>query len=127
MIVDRDRQDFLRPLLADDVFVEDRLDLLGLRQLVVPRIPGVFQLLADNVVAEFDAFVADEDRRSRNQLANFVLALAAKRTVEELAVLVLAAGIIAHTGKASSTKNQSVTTSCVYNTRHLRVQSATSH
>jgi hypothetical protein len=38
----------------------------------------------DDVVAELDAFVADEHRRARNQLAHLVLALAAKRAVEQL-------------------------------------------
>jgi hypothetical protein len=76
----------------------------------VAGLANVFELFANDVVTELDALVADEDGGSCNKLANFVLALAAKRTIEEFAVLVLAAGFIAHTGNASLTKNQSVTT-----------------
>src|SRR5690606_10249684 len=101
VVVDGDGQDLLRPVLADDVLVQHRLDLVRLRQLAPPRLGRVLELFTDDVVAELDALVADEDRRPRDQLANFVLALAAKRTIEELAILVLAAGIIAHTGVAS--------------------------
>jgi hypothetical protein len=38
-------------------------------------------LLTDDVHAEFNAFVADENGRARNQLANLVLGLTAKGTV----------------------------------------------
>ena len=57
--------------------------------LVLPGLADVLELLTNDVVAELDALVADKDRRSRDQLADFVLGLAAKRTVEELSVLVL--------------------------------------
>src|SRR6185295_6495551 len=40
--------------------------------------------LANDVVAQFDALVADEHRRARNQLADLVLALAAERAVKQL-------------------------------------------
>ena len=127
MVVNRNRQYLFRPLLTDDIFVENRLDILGLRQLVVTDLVRILEFLTDDVIAEFDALVANEDGRARNQLANFVLALAAKRTIEEFAVLVLTAGVIAHAGYASSNKNQSLTTVCVYNTGTLSVQSAMSH
>ena len=39
-------------------------------------------LLADDVHAELDAFIADEDRRPGNELAHLVLALAAEGAVE---------------------------------------------
>jgi len=41
-------------------------------------------LLADDVVAKLDALVANEHRGAGDQLANFVLALAAERAVEKL-------------------------------------------
>jgi hypothetical protein len=69
----------------------------------VPGLARVFELFTDDVVTEFDALVANKYRRTRNQLADFVLAFAAKRTIEELAILVLTAGFIAHTVLASVT------------------------
>jgi hypothetical protein len=91
VVVDGDRQYFFRALLADDVLVEDSLDLVRLRELFAGLFRFLLELLANDVVAEFDALVADEDRRPRDQLANLVLALAAEGAIEELAVVVLAA------------------------------------
>src|SRR3546814_11641576 len=54
---------------------------------VLARGDAALDLFADDVVAQLDAFVADEDGRARNQLADLVLRLAAERTVEgDLAV-----------------------------------------
>jgi hypothetical protein len=47
----------------------------------------LLHFLADDVVAQVDALVADEDRRTRDQLAHLVLALAAERAVQQLAVV----------------------------------------
>ncbi len=129
MVVDGDRQHLLGALLADDVLVEDVLDFLRLGQLVVARIAGILELFANDVVTEFDAFVADEDRGARNQLADLVLRLATKGAIQEFAVLVLSARIIAHTLSASVSKKISLLrarsrTGCVYNMRSFEVQSA---
>ena len=66
---------------------------------------GSFSCISSRMisVAQIDTFITNEHGRPRNQLANLVLALAAKRTIEEFAVLVLTAGFIAHTGVASVT------------------------
>ena len=96
MVVDGHRENFLRGLLADDVFVEHRLDLVRLRQLVAAALGSLVELLADDVVAELDALVADEHRRAGDELAHLVLALAAERAIQQLAVVALAARIIAH-------------------------------
>ena len=48
------------------------------------------RVLSDDVHAEFDALVADEHSRARDELAHLVLALAAERTIES--VLGLSAG-----------------------------------
>ena len=103
VVVHRDRQHFLGLLLANHVLVENFLDFLRLGQLVVPGLAGVLKLFANNIVTELNAFVTDKDGWTRNQLADFMLALAAKRTIEEFAVLVLTAGIIAHVQVASVT------------------------
>ena len=41
-------------------------------------------LFLDDVVAEVDAFIANEHRRARNEFPHFMLAFAAKRTIKEL-------------------------------------------
>jgi hypothetical protein len=77
---------------------------MRLGQLVAAGFAGVFEFLANDVVTKLDALVADENRWARNQFAYFVLALAAKRTIEEFSVFILTAVLIAHAGSASVTK-----------------------
>src|SRR6266403_627989 len=64
MVVDGDRQNSLGPLLTDDVFVQDFLDFLRLRKLVARTLSALLELFPDDVVAQFDALVADEYRRA---------------------------------------------------------------
>ena len=64
VVVDGHGQHFLRTLLADHVLVENRLDILRLRQRVLAGIASILKLFADDVVTEFYAFVADEYRGS---------------------------------------------------------------
>jgi hypothetical protein len=47
-----------------------------------------------HVHAEFDAFIADEDGRPGNQLADFMLALSAERAIQR--VLVVARVCLTH-------------------------------
>ena len=82
-------------VLADHVLVEDGADLVRHRQIGLGALGAVLALglLADDVVAELDALVADEHRRAGDQLAHFVLALAAERAVQQL----FAAHFVRHT------------------------------
>src|SRR5690625_583630 len=98
MVVDRHRQDLLCPLLADDVLVEDFLDFLGAGQaLRSASLAGLLDFLADDVIAQVDALVADEDGRACDQLADFVLALATEGAVQQLAVVFAATlGVVTH-------------------------------
>ena len=48
---------------------------------LLARDPGL-GLFANDVVAKLDAFVADKDRGARDQLAHFVLRLAAEAAVQ---------------------------------------------
>src|SRR5580693_5383587 len=92
--MDRDRKHLLGVVLADDVVVEDLADLLRGRN-IVGRFPQEgLVLLADNVQAKLDAFVANEDGRPGDELAHLVLALAAERAVER--VLRITAADLAH-------------------------------
>src|ERR1700722_877920 len=99
--MNRDRKHLLGVVLADDVVVEDLADPLRGRN-IVARFPqqGLF-LLADNVQAKLDAFVANEYGRPGNELAHLVLALAAERAVER--VLRIAAANLAHSEPPSKT------------------------
>ena len=83
MIMHRNRQDFFRAFLANDVLIENPFDLGGFRNIGRGRqILIVVAFLGDNVVAKVDAFIADIDCRTGDQLAHFVLALAAERANE---------------------------------------------
>src|SRR6516164_1416020 len=84
MIVDGDREHLLGVVLADDVVVEDLADLFWGRDTVTRFRQRGRLLLTDYVHAQFDALVADEDRRSGNELTHLALALAAERAVERV-------------------------------------------
>src|SRR5271165_6591959 len=85
MVVDRNREDLLGQVLADDILVEDLPDLVRRRQLALvrPRRIGGGALLANDIVAELDALVADEHRRTGDKLPHLVLALAAEGAVKQ--------------------------------------------
>src|SRR6185295_14061625 len=85
VVVDRDREDLLRPLLPDDVLVEDRLDLAraGDAELGVLGLLPV-DLLGDDVVAETDALVADVDRGPSDELLHLLLRLSAEGAAQGL-------------------------------------------
>jgi len=68
VVVDRDGQDPLRILLADDVVVQELVDLFGLGQLVEAQLGGLVELLLDDLVAEIDALVADVDPGAGDEL-----------------------------------------------------------
>ena len=78
VVVDRHAERALGRLLADDVLLQDRVDLDRLRQVleVEGRAPG--QLLVDDLVAEIDALVADVDAGTGDQLLDLALRLPAE-------------------------------------------------
>src|ERR1700680_2935072 len=96
MVVYSDRQDAFGALLTDDIFIEDFLDFLRLGKLVAGALSALLQLFPDYVGAQLDAFVAHENARSGDELANLVLALSTKRAVQQLSVIMFAARIFAH-------------------------------
>src|SRR4029077_6115902 len=68
--------------LPDDIVIQD-LEYLGRRRNPFARFhERGFIFLADDLHAQFDAFIADEHRRARNELANLVLALSAEGAIE---------------------------------------------
>src|SRR5690606_11215266 len=79
------------------VLVQDLEDLLGLGQRAASALGLLLELLADDVVAQFNALIADEHAGARDQLAHLMLALSTERTVEDLAAVAgTALGVFAH-------------------------------
>ena len=94
VIMDRDREHLLGVVLADDVIVKNRANLFRGRDAVARFRQRELVVLADDVHAQIDALVANEDRRPGDEFAHLVLALAAERAVER--VLRIAAADLAH-------------------------------
>ncbi len=86
VIVDRDRQGSLGPLLPDHVLVQDRLDLIGGGDLGDGIRDVPLLVLRQDLVAQRNAFVADVDRRAGNELPDRILRLSAERAAEMFVV-----------------------------------------
>src|SRR5579863_4961857 len=84
VIMDRYRQHALGLRLADHIIVEDLANLSRRGDAVLAFDERGLALLADDVHAQFDAFVANEHRGTGDEFAHFVLALAAERAVERI-------------------------------------------
>ena len=95
VIMDGHREDALGVLLTDHVIVQHLADLARGRRSVGGLEAGGLRLLADDVHAEFDAFVADEHRGPGDQLAHLVLGLSAEAAIERV-FAVAGAGIVGH-------------------------------
>ena len=83
VVVDGDGELLLGPFLADDVLVEELLDFLRRRQRRAGAAVLEAVVVGDDVVADLDALVADEDGRAGNQLADVVLVLVAERAPQD--------------------------------------------
>jgi hypothetical protein len=85
VVVDGHGERALGSLLADDVLLEDVVDLPGLREVLQLEGRRSGQLLVDDLVAEIDALVADVDAGTGDELLDLPLRLAAE-AAEELLV-----------------------------------------
>src|SRR5271168_2295847 len=103
--MDCDRQHLLGMVLADDVVIENLADFPRRRNAVARLHQRGLVLLADDVRAQLDALVANEDGRPGNELAHLVLALAAERAIQR--VLRIAAANLAHSEPPSKTQPRS--------------------
>ena len=72
-------------VLADDVVVEELVDLRRLGQLVEADLGRLGEFLLDDVVAEVDALVADVDAGPGDELLDLLLRLAAEGALHEIA------------------------------------------
>src|SRR5690606_38076623 len=83
MVVDGNGQSALRLLLTNDVTIKEFLDFGRRRQLVANGVTSsLLGLFQNDVVAEVDAFIADEHRRPGDKLAHLMLAFATKGAVQ---------------------------------------------
>src|SRR5712692_9495470 len=94
VVVNGDRQDLLRQLLADHVLVEDVADLARRRQVGLGGLAALVRraLLADDVVAQLYALIADKYGGAGDKFPHLVLALAAEGAVEKF----FAADLVGH-------------------------------
>src|SRR5271170_266154 len=84
VVVNGDRQNALGLGLTYHIIVENLADFARGRDAVLAFDERGLALLADDVHAQFDAFIADEHRRAGDELADLVLALAAERAIERI-------------------------------------------
>src|SRR5882762_3207732 len=86
MVIDRDREDLLGRILTDHILIEDLPDLARGREVGLDALAALVggRLLANDVVAQLNALVADEHRGAGDELAHLVLAFPAEGAVEEL-------------------------------------------
>ena len=87
VVVHRDREALLGPILADHVVVQDFPDLGRAGDASAPFGRGRGVVLGEDVVAEVDAFVADVDGGTGDELLHLVLALPAERAPEPASLL----------------------------------------
>src|SRR5207253_7569160 len=91
VVVDGDRELLFRPLLPDDVEVEELFDLFRLRKLTgsVDGARLVLAVFGDDVEADVDALIADVDSGPGDQLLYVALALVAEATTQNVAAVPL--------------------------------------
>jgi len=73
VVVDRNREGPLRRLLADDVLLQDLVDLTRFRKVLQLDRRRRRELLVDDLVAEVDALVTDVDAGAGDQLLDLAL------------------------------------------------------
>ncbi len=82
MVMHSNRQNALSVRLTDNIILKDIMDFLRGRNTLGRFKHGRFVLFTDNIHAEFNTFITNEYGWTSNQLANFMLAFAAERTVK---------------------------------------------
>ena len=82
MVVDGNGKRFLRLLLPNHVLVEDLANLLRFRHILEFHFDIFTELFLDDLVAKFDAFIADVDAGACHELSYLLLRLAAEGALE---------------------------------------------
>ena len=97
VVINRYGQHLLGTLLTNHVLVKDRADFYRCRQLLLAAFSLAFlYFFANDVVAQVNALIADKHGGAGNQLAHFMLALAAEGAIQQLAVVVTLPSHIGH-------------------------------
>jgi hypothetical protein len=97
MVVNRHREDLLGLVLADHILVKRGDDFLRGRHTIARLDHRGLVLFADDIHAQFHAFIADEHCGTGNEFAHFVLALAAERAIKGVfRIAAVAAADLAH-------------------------------
>ena len=78
MVMDGDREHLLGVVLPDNVVVKNLADFLRRRDAVSRFTQRGLFLFLDDVLAQLNAFIADEHSRAGDEFAHLMLALAAK-------------------------------------------------
>ena len=78
VIVDGYRELLLRSILPDNILIQKAFDLRGLGKMYVLGRWLVVLILVDDVLANPDAFITDEDRGPRDQFTNIILTFVAE-------------------------------------------------
>jgi len=84
VVVDGNGESALRALLADDVLVQDVVDLLWLGKILELEGLRRSELLVDDLVTEIDALIADVDAGAGDELLDLSLRFAAEAAQELL-------------------------------------------
>jgi hypothetical protein len=87
VVVHSNRENFLRAFLTNHILVKDFTDFLRTRQIGLGQArldTRACCFIANDFVAQVDTFITDEHRRAGNQFFNLMLALAAKRAIQQL-------------------------------------------
>src|SRR6478736_224653 len=87
VVVDGDGEGALSGLLADHVFLQEVENFAGLGQLKAAQVSYFGEFFFNDLVAEFNALVADVDAGPGNELADLLLALSAERTLQQIGAL----------------------------------------
>src|SRR5450432_2459379 len=90
MVVHSHRERLFGDVLADDVLLEEVVNLAWLGELVPLQVGRLRELLFDDLVAQVDALVADVDAGARDQLLHLLLALPAERALEQVTAVAYA-------------------------------------
>ena len=87
VVIDGNRESFLRCLLADDIFLKESENFTGLRQIKsfnVCFFVGFCHPLFDDLVTQLNALITDIHTGARNELSYLLLALATKGTLQQV-------------------------------------------
>ena len=78
------RQDALGLILTNDIVIQNITDFLRCWNAIARFDQLRLVLFPDDIHAEFDTFIADENSRSSNQLLHFVLAFSAEGAIQRV-------------------------------------------